>query len=739
MVSVSSVLPAEGMADEPAVEGWLASLSGPRGPDDIAFLRAACAEARALFGSAVEPSGQDKLLYRLHVADILNALALDRATLAVAILHGAAGFPGYDAERVRTRLGEAVAGMLRDLERIGAVATVGGPQPDQAESEHTENLRRMLLSIAEDVRVVLVVLAERLQAMRTLKRLARDAQLRIARETRDIYAPLANRLGIWQVKWELEDLCLRYLQPEEYKHIAGLLEGRRREREGFIAEVMGALQDEFARHGIEGSISGRPKHIYSIWRKMQRKAVDFDRIFDVRAVRVLVDSVADCYAVLGIVHGLWKHIPGEFDDYIATPKTNMYQSLHTAVIGPDERPLEVQIRTYEMHDHAERGVAAHWRYKEAGREDSELERRVQWMRHWLDLKEDADAPAFLERFKSEFQPERVYVLTPQGRVIELPRGATPLDFAYAVHTDIGHRCRGAKVDGRIVTLTQSLASGQTVEILTTKEGGPSRDWLSPHHGYLKTAKALNRVRAWFKQQDYQHHLTVGRASLEREVTRQGGPRPDLDKAAAQFSFRGPDDLLAAIGRGEVSAQQVAHTAEDRRRPTAEALLAERARRPVKPVETHAHGLVIVQGVGDLMTHMAKCCKPLPADPIVGYITRGRGVTVHRRDCPVIREMPPDQEGRLVEVAWNDQAVQAAGAFAADILVVAADRKGLLRDVSSVFTNEEVDVVAVQTQSDRRTDQATMRFTAEIADLAQLQRILTKLRQLPDVLEVRRGA
>jgi GTP pyrophosphokinase len=650
--------------------------------------------------------------------------------------------PGFDEKELRARIGDTVARMLRDLDRIGAVAAIGGPGPDQPESEHTENLRRMLLSIAEDVRVVLVVLAERLQAMRTLKRLAPDEQVRIARETRDIYAPLANRLGIWQIKWELEDLALRYLAPADYKQIAGLLEGRRREREAFIGDAMQRLQEEFARHGIEANISGRPKHIFSIWRKMQRKGVDFDRIFDVRAVRVLVDSIADCYAVLGIVHGLWPHIPGEFDDYIATPKTNMYRSLHTAVIGPDQRPLEVQIRTYEMHDHAERGVASHWRYKEDQRHDNELERRVQWMRHWLELKEGADDPAFLERFKSEFQPERIYVLTPQGRVIELPRGGTPLDFAYAIHTDIGHRCRGAKVDGRIVPLTQALRSGQTVEILTTKEGGPSRDWLSPHQGYLKTAKALNRVRAWFKQQDYELHAASGRAAIEREVVRLAASRPDLEKASAQLNFRTPTDLYAAIGRGDVSAQHVVHAAQEARRAAEpEQGVAERPRKaPARPAGSgEAHGLVIVEGVGDLMTHMARCCKPLPADPIVGYITRGRGITVHRRDCRTITEVPDDQRARLVAVRWNDQGLAAARAFDVDVVVIAADRKGLLRDVSSVFSDEEVTVVAVQTQSDRRTDQATMRFTAEITDLAQLRRIMARLDQLPDVLEVRRGS
>jgi GTP pyrophosphokinase len=387
-------------------------------------------------------------------------------------------------------------------------------------------------------------------------------------------------------------------------------------------------------------------------------------------------------------------------------------------------------------------VASHWRYKEDQRHDGELERRVQWMRHWLELKEGADDPAFLERFKSEFQPERIYVLTPQGRVVELPRGGTPLDFAYAIHTDIGHRCRGAKVDGRIVPLTQALRSGQTVEILTTKEGGPSRDWLSPHQGYLKTAKALNRVRAWFKQQDYELHAASGRAAIEREVVRLSAARPDIDKATAQLNFRTPTDLYAAIGRGEVSAQHVVHSAQEAKRAAeAEQAPPERTRKPTprNAGTGAAQGLVIVEDVGDLMTHMARCCKPLPADPIVGYITRGRGITVHRRDCRAITDVPEDQRARLVAVRWNDQGLAAARAFDVDVLVIAVDRKGLLRDVSSVFSDEEVTVVAVQTQSDRRTEQATMRFTAEITDLAQLRRIMTRLGQLPDVIEVRRGS
>ncbi len=396
--------------------------------------------------------------------------------------------------------------------------------------------------------------------LRVLKNLPQPLREAEARETQLIYAPMANRLGIWQIKWEMEDLCLRYLEPESYKEIAGNLDGRRTDREAFISGVINLLQEKFTATGIGGEISGRPKHIYSIWRKMQRKSVEIDQIFDLRAVRVLVDNVAECYAALGVVHGLWRHIPGEFDDYIATPKANMYRSIHTAVIGPEEKTLEVQIRTREMHDHAELGVAAHWRYKEkAGKGDVEFERRIALMRSWLDLRDDADSGGdeFVDNLKSDFQAQQVYALTPQGRVVELPKGATAIDFAYAIHTSVGHRCRGAKVDGRIIPLTQPLSSGQTVHILTAKEEGPSRDWISPHLGYIKTGRARNRVRHWFKEQDYAAHLQAGRSGLEREVSRLGVQKPNLEVAAKRFNLKKSDDLLAAIGRGDISPLQVA--------------------------------------------------------------------------------------------------------------------------------------------------------------------------------------
>ncbi|MGD2082449.1 MAG: bifunctional (p)ppGpp synthetase/guanosine-3',5'-bis(diphosphate) 3'-pyrophosphohydrolase, partial [Chromatiales bacterium] len=661
------------------------------------------------------------------VAEILAHLGLDCDTLTASLLYGGRAHLGADRSQWPRRFGDGVVRMVEDLERIGAAASVSSLSEESAQT-HSEDLRRMLLSIAEDVRVVLIVLAERLHQMRVIKDLPESVRRPIARETLHLYSPLANRLGIWQVKWELEDLCLRYLEPDEYKRIAGALDGKRQEREGYVAAVIDTLQAKCREAGLRADITGRPKHIYSIWRKMRRKSVDIDRIFDLLAVRVLVDSVADCYAVLGIVHGLWRYIPGEFDDYIATPKANMYRSLHTAVIGPEDKPLEVQIRTTDMHRHAELGVAAHWRYKENRGQDAELERRILWMRHWLELREEADSENFVENFKAEFEPVQVYVFTPKGKVVELPRGSTAVDFAYAIHSDVGHRCRGARVDGRIVPLNQPLRSGQAVEILTVKEGGPSRDWLTPRLGYVSSAKARNRIRQWFKQQDYDEHVHLGRAALERELSRLAVPKQDLDRLAQRFNFQKSDDLYAAIGRGDVSPIQAANALQQPQ---------PRKRLPKTPERRAGtnRGEVMVEGVEDLMTHMARCCKPVPYDAIVGYITRGRGVTVHRRDCAMIRKMDESDRSRLVRVVWSGTPGPAA--YAVDIQVMAGDRKGLLRDISSVLTNEDVDVLGVKSQSNRRTDTAGFRFTVEIADMEQLGRILDRIQQLPEVLEARR--
>jgi GTP pyrophosphokinase len=733
-----TLLPKEGTAEERQVQGWLEDLAQRRPEKDIALLREAVAIARTTNQHEQAVDGFNLFLSLLHTVDTLDSLKLDIEPLLAAMLSEMPGHESYDRAAIAERFGPAVAAMVEQVSRIRELSATGSANADE---RTVENLRRMLLGIADDVRAILVVLAKRLQLMRRLKRLPPDIQRRVARETHVVHAPLANRLGVWQMKWELEDLCLRHLEPERYTSLARQLDGKRREREAFIADVIQRLGDSCQRSGIPVELSGRPKHIYSIWKKMQRKRLDFEQVFDVRAVRALVDTVPQCYEVLGIAHSLWRPVPGEFDDYIAHPKPNGYRSLHTAVVGDDGKPLEIQVRTREMHEHAELGVAAHWRYKESSQQDEELERRIEWMRRWLEQQDD-EPQAFdivSGDADAEFEAKRIYVLSPQGKVVELPNGATPVDFAYAIHTLVGHRCRGAKVDGHIAPLAQALQSGQKVEILTVKEGGPSRDWLNPHSGYLTTNRARNRVRAWFKQQDYDQHVAIGRASLEREVARLSVPKPDLDRLAVRFNFKTGDDLLAAIGRGDLSAIQIANTQAERVRQDA----AERADREIpeklrKRAPSRAAGgagQVVVDGIGDLMTQMAKCCKPVPYDEIVGYITRGRGVTVHRKDCAVVRKMDANNRARLVDVAWAD--AQQDSRFLVDIHVLAGDRKGLLRDISSVFANAEIDVLGVNTQSDRRHERASMRFTAEVSDMAQLSRVMDRLAQIPDVIDVRR--
>ena len=739
MVSRTSNLPPGDLVELDDVRTWIASQAGRLGADELKRVRLACQLAFDIHSESGsrETSGESTLRHALAVAEILAHLGLDADTLVAAILHDVLSDDQVDQAFLTKRFGKGVAAMVADMARIGDLARTRVANDRQSEAAHDENLRRMLLSIADDIRVVIVVLAERLHEMRVLKHHPEAIRRREAQETQRVYAPLANRLGIWQVKWELEDLSLRYLEPDNYAKIAHQLDGRRGDRERFIAEVIQKLRSDFNAAGIKAEITGRPKHIYSIWKKMKRKGVDIDQIFDLRAVRVLTGSVTDCYAALGIVHGLWRHIPGEFDDYIATPKANLYRSIHTAVIGPHDKTLEVQIRTREMHEHAELGVAAHWRYKESGRSDADFDRRVVLMRNWLEAKDgNGEGDDAVANFKTGFESKQVYVLTPQGKVVELPRGSTPIDFAYAVHSEIGHRCRGARVDGRIAPLTQRLRSGQLVEVITTKSGGPSRDWLNPHAGYVKTNKAKNRIRHWFKQQDYDEHVSAGRASLDREIHRLGVAKPDLERAAKRLNFQKPADLLAAIGRAEVSPVQVAGWGDQGPGPDKGDVPRPRMVRPKRHRQrSTGGGEVVVEGVGDLMTHMGRCCKPVPYDRIVGFITRGRGVTVHRRDCSIVRGLGEEDRQRLVRVLWADH--EADVSYPVDLRVIAMDRKGLLRDISSVFTNEDIDVIGVYTQSHRKTDRATMKFTIEISDVRQLSRIIDKVAQLPDVEDVRR--
>ena len=733
--------------DWAASRQWLTAVASHYPKDDCTRIGDACELMIACRGEHLLETGETEARNRLSTADILFGLRMDANTLCAALLNGCLGRNGVTEALLAGSFGSGIAGMVADLGRIGQLTNIDRVIAEKDQREHEENLRRLLLSIAEDVRVVLVVLAERVQLMRMAKGLDPTRQRELALDTRRVYAPLANRLGIWQVKWELEDLALRYLQPDEYKRIAKLLRERREERQNYIQRVIDTLRAECERASINADISGRPKHIYSIWRKMQRKGVDIKEIFDLRAVRIMVRDIPTCYMALGIVHGLWRHIPKEFDDYIATPKGNMYQSLHTAVIGPEDKPLEVQIRTEDMHRHAEFGVAAHWAYKEAKGHDAEFQRRIVWMRNWLELKNEGDqAGDFVERFKAEFEPVHVYVLTPQAKVIELPKGATPLDFAFAIHSEIGNRCRGARVDGRIVPLNHQLESGDTVEILTQKNATPSRDWLSPHHGYMVTSRARNRVRQWLKLQDYDRYLADGRMLLEKELARQGiDAKPQLDKLAPRYNLHKGEDLLAAIGRGDVAvghlARQIGEPRSDHpeageepppKIPPHKILPAKRS----APRHKNGRSEVVVEGVEDLMTQMATCCRPVPYDKLIGFVTRGRGVVVHRRNCRNMLNLPDKERERLLEVSWAEQPPDAG--YPVELVVVAADRKGLLRDISSVLADEDANVLGTNTQSDRTSDIASMRFTIEVANAEQLDKVIAKLRQLPDLIEVRRS-
>ncbi len=597
--------------------------------------------------------------------------------------------------------------------------------PPEAQAAQLEALRKMLLAMVQDVRVVLIKLADHLQELREAVKSPDSGVLSaVAGLTRDIFAPLANRLGVWQIKWELEDLALRVLEPETYQRIARLLDEKRNDRERYIENVIAILKGEIARAGIAAEVTGRPKHIASIHRKMLKKSVDFHALYDVRALRVLVLDIKDCYAVLGIVHSLWSPLPKEFDDYIAKPKANNYRSLHTAVIGPDGKSVEVQIRTHEMHQHSELGVAAHWRYKEGGRQDRGYEEKIAWLRQVLDWKDEVlDPGEFAEQFRTELFEDSVYVLTPQGRVIDLPKGATPIDFAYHVHTELGHRCRGAKVDGMMVPLNTQLANGQQVEILAAKRGGPSRDWLNLQLGFLKSNAARGKVRQWFNRQNLETDIAQGRAVLDRELQRRGLTRLNLDQFAGEMGFEQLDDLLVGIGKGEVGPKALsdAFKQESVAEPKELILVPGKAR-------SSGDGVLIV-GVDKLMTVTAKCCRPAPPESITGFVTRGRGVTVHRTGCLALARLDPE---RQIGAEWGG-ATDAT--FSVEIVVDAADRTGLLRDISEVLSRERVNVTA--TRSESRDHSARMRFTLEIRNLDQLRQVLTLIREVNGVLQAER--
>jgi GTP pyrophosphokinase len=598
------------------------------------------------------------LQHALGSASILLGLHMDHETIAATALHAVPNYLDDWAEVLTARFGRNVTSLVEGISRMEQIrqfSEVRSPTPkDKDESAHqVESLRQMLLAMVEDIRVVLIKLAERTQTLRNLSGAPAEQQQQIAQETQSIFAPLANRLGVWQIKWELEDLSTRYLEPALYKQIAKLLDERRVDREQYISDVIAQLRIKLETAGIKAEVSGRPKHIYSIINKMKRKHLDFDQLYDVRAVRILVDDIEQCYAALSIVHELWQPIQQEFDDYIARPKSNGYRSLHTAVLGPRELPVEVQIRTLQMHHDSELGVAAHWRYKENRKSESSVDDKIAWLRQILEWKSELADNGLQEQFKNEVLQDRVYVLTPQGKVIDLPVGATPVDFAYVVHTDLGHRTRGAKIDGNIVPLNTRLQNGQRIEILTTKQGGPSRDWLSPRLGFLQSARARAKVRRWFSEQNLDDSISQGRILLDRELHRLGVTDINQEKLAQRLHFNKLDELLASLGRSEITTRRIA-LAIQQELPTRAIVPQVAAARPA--AQRASSTGVLVAGVDNLMIRMAKCCKPEAPHTIVGYVTRDRGITIHTRDCSFMQRVPEDKQDRLLEAEWAKKVI-----------------------------------------------------------------------------------
>lgn len=729
------------------LEAWLDHTLSVDPALDRAALKAACEFAREVEQQAnaaqnLWTEGNSSFQTGLEIAEILADLKLDQDSLVAAVIYRAVREGKTTLKAVQDKFGAVVAKLIEGVLRMAAISASLNPRDSLVlgSQAQVENLRKMLVAMVDDVRVALIKLAERTCAIRAVKEADDEKRHRVAREVFDIYAPLAHRLGIGHIKWELEDLSFRYLEPEQYKQIAKLLHERRLDREQYIADVMQQLRDELTATGIKPDISGRAKHIYSIWRKMQRKGLQFSQIYDVRAVRVLVPEVRDCYTALGIVHTLWRHIPKEFDDYIANPKENGYRSLHTAVIGPDGKVLEVQIRTHAMHEEAELGVCAHWKYKgtDVKGGSDHYEEKMAWLRQVLEWHEElGDIGGLAEQLKVDIEPDRVYVFTPDGHAIDLPKGATPLDFAYRVHTQIGHNCRGAKINGRIVPLTYSLHTGEQVEIITSKNGAPSRDWLNPNLGYITTSRSRAKIVHWFKLQDREQNVAAGKAMLERDLARLALPAVDFAKLAEKCNLKTAEDMYAALGAGDLRLAHAVNLAQQQVEP-------ERGSEQLELIPRRSlsgsprpgrRGDIQIQGVGNLLTQMAGCCQPLPGDPIVGYITQGRGVSIHRQDCASVLQLAGREPERIIQVSWGPVPVQT---YPVDIVIKAYDRSGLLRDVSQVLLNDRLNVLAVNTRSNKEDNTASMLLTVEIPGLDALARLLARISQLPNIIEVRRS-
>ncbi len=696
------------------------------------LVQEALAFAAACHAGQVRKSGDPVITHPLYAAETIANLQLDASTIAGALLHDVQEDCAISNQDIARRFGPEVALLVEGVTKLGQIADQASEPQRGEEQEQAENLRKMFLAMAQDLRVVIIKLADRLHNMRTLWALSPEKQRRIAKETMEIYAPLAARLGIWEIKWQLEDLAFRYLNPEEYKSVVELLDAKRGARETYVAQITEVLRAELAKSGVEAEIQGRAKHIFSIHQKMEKYAGEgrsVDEIYDLMAVRILVETVTDCYTVLGVVHGLWRPLPGTFDDYIANPKESLYQSLHTSVMALNAQPMEVQVRTHEMHRTAEYGIAAHWRYKEGSKRDMRYEERLAWLRQLLDWqREISQAEEMVEAVKTDIFQDQVFVFTPKGAIKDLPTGSTPLDFAYRIHTDLGHQCVGAKVNGRLVSLNYKLKNGDVIEIVTSKSSkGPSRDWMNQNLAYIRTTHAREKIRQWFKRQERAENITRGKEMTEKELHRLGATMAEMEPDILKiFKFEDLDDFFLRVGYGEISTQQIANKlaslleADDKSAiQTIEA--------PTRPTYTTS---IRVLGTGDLLTRLARCCNPVPGDKIIGFVTRGEGVSVHRQDCTNI--LNEDERERLVDVEWGRR----GQLYPVAVHIEAWDRVGLLRDMTTMVAEEGVNMVGVHTQ-ERDDGHITILMTLETAGVEQLTRMLSKLEGIRGVVSVRR--
>lgn len=714
------------------IEDLLASLPSDTTPADRDLIRRAYRLAARAHKGQKRASGEPYVNHCLAVSAILLELGAPVTAIVAGLLHDTVEDTAISLEELERDFGGEVASLvdgvtkLTHLPRVSKSTTgIKSVRASQGELAK-ETLRKTFLAMGDDVRVVLIKLADRVHNMRTLSHLPEEKQKRIAEETLEIFAPLANRLGIQQMKWELEDLAFRYVHPDHYKEIAANVAERRVDREKVLEEIIVRIREVLSTSSIDANIYGRPKHLYSIYRKMQRKELDFEDVYDVRGIRVFVEDEAQCYLALGAIHSRWRPIPGTFDDYIATPKDNFYQSLHTAVIYDDGKTLEVQIRTQEMHENAEYGIAAHWRYKEDRPRDDAFEQRVLWLRKLMEWESEVEnASDFVDAMKTDVFDDRVYVFTPKGDIIDLPAGSTPIDFAFHIHTDIGYRCRGAKVNGKLVSLDYHLRTGDSIEILTAKRGGPSRDWLNPSLEMVKSQRARSKIRQWFKRQDREQNISHGRLLLERELRRLGLQNVRYDEIASEMDYSNVDDMLAAIGCGDINLTKIVSQAAAEDEESLDLLQPGEA----TTTTTLDGDDVSILGVSGLLTKLANCCKPAPGDPIVGYITRGRGVTIHRQDCPNVMRIR-DRE-RLVSVNWG----RPQDTYPVSIRVQAYDRSGLMRDISTLVANEGIGLTAVNLST--KNSIAIFDLVMGVSDVSQLSRVLNRMEALPNVLEARR--